>query len=167
MTTPVSLDEIDLRLLEELQRDASRSNQALAEAVQVSPATSLRRLRRLGEAGVIERTVAVLSPEALGQGLTAVVEITLDIQSTERQVAFETRVVTDAGVQQCYRTSGGPDFVLIVQVGDMAAYQALAQRLFTSDANVRNVRCFFSLHRAKCSLQLALPAAKPPPEPAA
>jgi hypothetical protein len=39
----------------------------------------------------------------------------------------------------------------------MPAYQALAQRLFTSDANVRNVRCFFSVHRAKCGLQIALP----------
>ncbi len=70
---PLALDAIDLRLLDELQRDASRSNQALAEAVHVSPATALRRQRRLQDAGVIERTVAVLSPEALGHGLTAVV----------------------------------------------------------------------------------------------
>ncbi|ACB32371.1 transcriptional regulator, AsnC family [Leptothrix cholodnii SP-6] len=159
MTSSIPLDEIDLRLLDELQRDASRSNQALAEAVQVSPATSLRRLRRLGEAGVIERTVAVLSPEALGHGLTAIVEITLDVQAAERLAAFEARVVADAGVQQCYRTSGGPDFVLIAQVADMAAYQALVQRLFNADANVRNVRCFFSVQRAKCGLQIALPAA--------
>ena len=65
---------------------------------------------------------------------------------------------TDAAVQQCYRTQGGPDFVLIAQVADMPAYQALAQRLFTSDVNVRNVRCFFSVHRAKSGLQITLPA---------
>lgn len=154
---PLALDTIDLRLLDALQRDASRSNQALAEAIHVSPATSLRRQRRLEEAGVIERTVAVLSPEALGHGLTAIVEITLDVQGAERIAAFEARAAADAGVQQCYRTSGGPDFVLIVQVADMAAYQALAQRLFNSDANVRNVRCFFSVHRAKASLAVSLP----------
>jgi DNA-binding Lrp family transcriptional regulator len=152
-------DAIDLRLLAELQRDAGRSNQELAEAAHISPATSLRRVRRLAEAGVIERTVAVLSPEALGHGLTAIVEITLDHQAVEKLALFEARAVADAGVQQCYRTQGGPDFVLICQVPDMPAYQALAQRLFNADTNVRNVRCFFSVQRSKCSLAISLPAA--------
>lgn len=158
MPTPaIDLDALDLQLLAELQRDAARSNQELAQAVQVSPATTLRRVRRLMEAGVIEQTVAVLSPEALGQGLTAIVEITLDHQSAQRLAAFEARAVADDSVQQCYRTNGGPDFVLIAQVADMPAYQALAQRLFNDDANVRTVRCFFSVHRAKAHLRIALP----------
>ena len=159
MTTATIVDAIDLRLLAELQRDASRSNQAISEAAHVSPATGLRRIRRLTEAGIVERTIAVLSPEALGHGLTAIVEVTLDQQSAERLQAFETRVIADDGVQQCYRTNGGPDFVLIAQVADMPAYQALTQRLFNNDANVRNVRCFFSVHRAKVGLGIALPAA--------
>ena len=158
MTTPISVDAIDLKLLDELQRDASRSNQAIAEAVHVSAATSLRRVKRLTDAGIIERTVAILSPEALGHGLTAIVEITLDRQAIDRIEAFEARAVAEPGVQQCYRTQGGPDFVLIAQVADMPAYQALAQRLFTSDVNVRNVRCFFSVHRAKAGLAVSLPA---------
>ena len=157
MSILIPVDAIDLKLLDELQRDASRSNQAIAEAVHVSPATSLRRVKRLTDAGVIERTVAILSPEALGHGLTAIVEITLDRQAIDRIEAFEARAVAEPGVQQCYRTQGGPDFVLIAQVADMPAYQALAQRLFTSDVNVRNVRCFFSVHRAKSGLQITLP----------
>lgn len=157
MSTLIPVDAIDLKLLDELQRDASRSNQAIAEAVHVSPATSLRRVKRLTDAGVIERTVAILSPEALGHGLTAIVEITLDRQAIDRIEAFEARAVAEPGVQQCYRTQSGPDFVLIAQVADMPAYQALAQRLFTSDVNVRNVRCFFSVHRAKSGLQITLP----------
>lgn len=158
MSTLIPVDAIDLKLLDELQRDASRSNQAIAEAVHVSAATSLRRVKRLTDAGVIERTVAILSPEALGHGLTAIVEITLDRQAIDRIEAFEARAVAEPSVQQCYRTQGGPDFVLIAQVADMPAYQALAQRLFTSDVNVRNVRCFFSVHRAKSGLQITLPA---------
>lgn len=158
MSTLIPVDAIDLKLLDELQRDASRSNQAIAEAVHVSAATSLRRVKRLTDAGVIERTVAILSPEALGHGLTAIVEITLDRQAIDRIEAFEARAVAEPGVQQCYRTQGGPDFVLIAQVADMSAYQALAQRLFTSDVNVRNVRCFFSVHRAKSGLQITLPS---------
>jgi hypothetical protein len=53
----------------------------------------------------------------------------------------------------------GPDFVLIVQVADMAAYHALVERLFTQDANVRNVKAFFSVRRAKFETRIALPVA--------
>lgn len=158
--SPLALDATDLRLLDELQRDASRSNQDLAAAVQVSPATCLRRVKRLKEAGLIEHHMVVLSEDRLaavqGHGLSAVVEVTLDRQGDEHARAFEARAIDEAAVQQCYRVSPGPDFVLIVRVADMPAYAALAQRLFTGDANVRNVKAFFSLHRAKFRPQLSL-----------
>ena len=140
------LDALDLRLLDLLQADASRSNQELAEAASVSPATSLRRVRRLVEDGVIERRVALLSASL---GLTAIVEVTLDRQGAEHVQAFEARAVAEEAVQQCYRVSPGPDLVLVAWVADMPAYHALVQRLFTQDANVRNVKAFFSVHRAK------------------
>jgi Lrp/AsnC family transcriptional regulator, leucine-responsive regulatory protein len=147
------LDSIDLALLTQLQSDASLSNQDLAEVVHVSPPTCLRRVKRLRESGLIERQVALLNSDLLarvtGRGLQAIVEITLDRQGHKEQEAFEARVAQDASVQQCYRVSPGPDFVLIVHADDMPDYLAVAQRLFTSDANVRNVKAFFSLHRAK------------------
>lgn len=147
------MDATDLKLLALLQTDASLSNQDLAERVHVSPPTCLRRIKRLRDAGLIEREIAVLSADrlaaALGHGLTALVEISLDRQGEEALMAFEARVVQDDAVQQCYRVSPGPDFMLVVHVADMPGYQALAQRLFTSDANVRNVKAFFSVKRAK------------------
>ena len=149
----ITLDDTDFRLLDALQTDASPSNQALAALVHVSPPTCLRRVKRLRDAGLIERDIAVLAADKLaaltGHGLTALVEITLDRQGSDQLEAFEARVVADAAVQQCYRVSPGPDFVLVVQVADMPGYLALAKRLFTSDANVRNVKAFFSLKRAK------------------
>jgi Lrp/AsnC family leucine-responsive transcriptional regulator len=149
----LELDAVDIALLEQLQTDASLSNQDLARRVNVSPPTCLRRVKRLHDTGLIERQVAILSNERLaavrGHGLQAVVEITLDRQGQEEQAAFESRVVRDDAVQQCYRVSPGPDFILIVHAPDMPGYLALTQRLFTSDANVRNVKAFFSLHRAK------------------
>ncbi|GAA5165055.1 Lrp/AsnC family transcriptional regulator [Viridibacterium curvum] len=157
MANPPELDSTDLRILAQLQEDASLSNQDLAERVHVSPATCLRRVKRLQEAGIIERQVAILSPAHLGHGLTAIVEITLDRQGVEHLDAFESRAAADAAVQQCYRVSTGPDFVLIVQVADMAAYNAFAQRLLSQDANVRNVRSFFATQRAKFSTQVVLP----------
>ncbi len=155
-----TLDATDLRLLDELQHDAGQSNQALAERCHVSPPTCLRRVKRLKDAGLIEHQIALLNPDklatALGHGLSAVIEVTLDRQGDEHAQAFEARVVEDAAVQQCYRVSPGPDFVLIVHVADMPGYLSLAQRLFTSDANVRNVKAFFSLHRAKFKPQVLL-----------
>ena len=149
------LDAVDRRLLNLLQADASRSNQALAEAAHVSPATALRRVRRLVDSGVIERQVAIVSPQRVG-GLTALVEVSLDRQGAEHMAAFETRAVADAAVQQCYRVSPGPDFLLVLWLADMPAYHALVQRLFTQDANVRNVKSFFAVHRAKFEPAVAL-----------
>ena len=149
----IFLDATDLKLLDLLQTDASLSNQAMAERVHVSPPTCLRRVKRLHEAGLITRQIAVLNTDKLaaitGAGLSAIVEITLDRQGAELLAAFESRVALDGAVQQCYRVSPGPDFVLVVHVMDMPGYQALAQRLFTTDANVRNVKAFFSTRRAK------------------
>lgn len=130
-TTEIVLDDADLRLLRLLQEDASRSNQALAELAHLSPPTSLRRVRRLRESGLIEREVALLNPDRLaaitGHGLTALVEVTLERQGAEHLDAFEQRAVADPAVQQCYRVSPGPDFVLVVHTPDMPTYLALAQ----------------------------------------
>jgi Lrp/AsnC family leucine-responsive transcriptional regulator len=156
----ISLDEVDIQLLAHLQRDASLSNQALAECVHTSAPTCLRRVRRLHEAGLIERQIAVLNPErmaaTIGFGLTAIVEITLDRQDADALAQFETRVADETAVQQCYRVSPGPDFVLVIHAAHMPAYQALTQRLFTSDANVRNTKAFFSIKRSKFGAELPL-----------
>jgi len=154
------IDATDLRLLALLQADASVSNLQLAADAGTSPATALRRVRRLEAAGVIERRIAVLSHGKLGGGLTALVEITLDRQGAEHLDAFERRVLAQAQVQQCYRVSPGPDFVLVVFAPDMAAYDALVQRLFTQDANVRNVKAFFSVRRAKFDPSIPLQGAR-------
>lgn len=150
------LDSIDLRILDALQVDASQTNDHLAKRVHTSAATCLRRVKRLVDAGIVEKRVALLSVERLGVALTAIVEVTLDRQSAEATAAFEQRAVDEPAVRQCYRVSPGPDLVLVVQVADMPAYHALVQRLFTDDANVRNVKAFFSTHRAKFDTRVDL-----------
>ncbi len=150
------LDDLDKRILQQLQINNALSNQDLAKLVHASAPTCLRRVGRLVKEGFIEKQVAILSGEKLGAGLTAIVEITLDHQATEHQIIFENLVRQESAVQQCYRVSPGPDFVLIIQVSDMAAYHALAHRLFASQSNVRNVRSFFSIHRSKFDTQISL-----------
>lgn len=157
-----SIDAIDIELLNQLQTDASLSNQALAALVHISPPTCLRRVKRLREAGLIEREIAVLSVDQLatvaGHGLCAIVEVTLDRQDSDALQAFEQRVLGEDAVQQCYRVSPGPDFCLVVHATHMPDYLALAQRLFTADANVRNVKTFFSLKRSKFGARVMFPA---------
>ena len=104
------LDATDLKLLDALQHDASRSNLALAALVHISPPTCLRRVKRLQDQGWIERQVAVLNTDRLatlqGQGLSALVEVTLDRQGAEHLDAFEARAVADATLswtmQKCW-----------------------------------------------------------------
>jgi Lrp/AsnC family leucine-responsive transcriptional regulator len=144
-----ALDDLDRRILDQLQQDASLTNHALAERVHASPPTCMRRVKRLNTLGVIAKQVALLNPEKLGSALTAIVEITLDVQSSEHLPLFEAAMQNERAVQQCYRVSTGPDFVLVIQVKDMAAYHALVHRSLTAQANVRNVRTFFSVHRSK------------------
>ena len=162
----ISLDAIDIQLLDALQRDASRSNLALAALVHISPPTCLRRVKRLVDAGWIERQVAHLSTDrlgaAFGHGLTALVEVTLDAQGAEHLDAFEGRAVAEDAVQQCWRVSPGPDFVLVIQARDMPDYLAITQRLLTQNANVRNVKAFFSLKRAKFTTTVPLPVSTVP-----
>jgi Lrp/AsnC family transcriptional regulator, leucine-responsive regulatory protein len=134
------LDGLDRRLLNELQQDCDLTHQQLADRLHASAPTCFRR-------------VAIVSPEAIGRidghGLTALIEVSLDRQSAESLDHFEQRVADEVPVQQCYRVSPGPDFVLVVFVSDMPAYHAFAHRVLSAEANVRNVRTFFSIRRSK------------------
>ena len=161
----MTLDDVDLQLLRQLQRDASLSNQSLAALLHLSPPTCLRRVKRLQSLGLIEKQVAILNTaqlaQATGHGLQAIVEVSLDRQDSSSLLQFEHKAVAESGVQQCWRVSPGPDFVLIIATLDMPAYLALSQKLFTQDANVRNVKAFFAIKRAKFSTELPIPEIRP------
>ena len=135
----------------------------MAEKLHISAPTCLRRTKRLQHGGWIEKQVAILSADKLGRyvghSMTAIIEVSLDKQGEEWLQAFETRAVQEQAVQQCWRVSPGPDFMLVVQTTDMPAYLALTQRLLTQNANVRNVKAFFSLKRAKFGTEIPLPTA--------
>ncbi|MES2741676.1 MAG: Lrp/AsnC family transcriptional regulator [Pseudomonadota bacterium] len=152
----MTLDDVDRRILNALQIDSSQTNSELALAVHVSAPTCLRRVKFLRQSGVIEKQVAIVAPSMVGARLSAIVEITLDVQAADRMEQFERHVTAEEAVLQCYRVSPGPDFVLIVQVADMPAYHALAHRLFATHANVRNVKSYFSTHRSKFETKIAV-----------
>ena len=131
-----TLDIIDLQLLDALQKDASVSNQALADKVHVSPPTCLRRIKRLREIGIVAAEVAILSPDVLarvqGFGLHALVEVSLDRQGAEELDAFEAAVSGWPEVVQCATITGREDYVLRIVTSDMHAFdQFLREKLLT------------------------------------
>lgn len=138
-------DAYDRHLLEALRTNADQTNRALAEAVGLSPASTLRRVRRLRAAGFIERQVAILHPEALGPQLQVVVEVTLERQGQALLDRFVQWAHAQGAIRQCHQVSPGPDFVLMVEVPDMAAYHRWSQALLQADTNVRNAKAYFSV----------------------
>ena len=146
------LDEIDLHILEQLQRDSSRTNLELARAVGLSPPACLRRVRRLRERGVIKGEMAVLDPRLVGPGTTVVVAVDLVSEGSSAIAAFRHRIQGEPAVAQCLYVTGKHDFMLMVRVRDIAEYEALARRLFLDDPNVRRYDSLVVLDEVKRDL---------------
>jgi Lrp/AsnC family leucine-responsive transcriptional regulator len=147
------MDELDQRILQALQENCAISYTDLAERVHSSAPTCMRRVQKLKAAGWIAREVAILDSDKIGRelgwGLHAIVEISLEQQNTQWLDEFERAACACPEVQQCWRTSAGPDFVLVLQVRDMPAYHAWASSLLATDKKVRNVKTYFASKRAK------------------
>src|SRR5467141_3271653 len=115
------LDEIDVRILAELQADAKLTNVALAEKVGLSPSPCLARVRALETDGVIARYVTLLSPRSVGLGVSVFIQITLEKQVTKALDVFETAVQQRPEVMECYLMTGDADYLLRVVVADVQA----------------------------------------------
>jgi Lrp/AsnC family leucine-responsive transcriptional regulator len=146
---PVALDAIDRRILDALQRDNQITNLELAERVGLSPPPCLRRVRRLREAGVIIRDVALVDPARVGQTILAFVGVELDRQREDVLASFERKIAAEPNVQQCYFVSGEIDYLLVVTCRDMESYNAFARRVLANDHNIKRFRTSFSLSRIK------------------
>lgn len=144
----VKLDRLDRRILEQLQEDASLTNQQLAEKVGLSPSPCLRRVKALEEAGIIERRVTILDRKKLGLSLTVVILIGMDRHTPERFEQFESRVSALDEVQECYLITGQEaDYMLKVVIPDMDHYHDFLLNKITRIAGVSGVHSSFVLRR--------------------
>lgn len=155
MHTP-DLDSLDIAILDCLQTDARTIAETIGAKVGLSAAAVQRRIKRLREAGVIEREVAVLSPEALGLGMTFVVMVEMERENLAVLDEFRRQVLADDCVQQCYYVTGNADFVLIVSSADMAGFEAFTRRMFFDNPNVRHFTTSVAMDRVKVGLNLPL-----------
>lgn len=147
-TTPYALDELDRRILTELQRDAGITNQELADRVGLSASPCLRRVKALEDAGVLQRRVALLDRKQLGLTLTALIQISMDRHTPERFSNFEEIVKRCPEVQTCYLITGQQaDYLLVVTVPDMEHYQTLLLETITRIEGVTGVHSSFVMRR--------------------
>ena len=142
------LDRTDLRLLAELQKDASLSNLELADKVGLSPTPCARRVKRLVTEGFIERQVAILNPEKLGYDLTAHVSISMDRHTPDRFENFEAEIATYDEVIDCSVVTGqSADYLIRVVVKDMKHFEAVLLGKLTRIPGVTGVHSSFVLRK--------------------
>jgi DNA-binding Lrp family transcriptional regulator len=150
------LDEIDIRILDLLQRDGRISNQDLADQVGLSPSPCLRRTRLLESAGVIQRYVALVDPAAAGQRLQAIVEVRLDRQTSASVAAFEKEILKYPQVLECYLMAGDWDYMLRVVARDLEDFREFCVNSLAKFPAVRNVKSNICMKQVKCSTALPL-----------
>jgi Lrp/AsnC family transcriptional regulator len=137
-------DHIDRRILEALQRDASRSQRAIADAVGLSQNACWRRLQRLEASGAIKGRTVILNRAALGAGLVVFAMVKTRHHSADWLKAFRAHVQTIAEVIDFYRIGGEYDYLLKVVTADMAGYDAVYQRLIAK-VELETVTSFFAM----------------------
>jgi DNA-binding Lrp family transcriptional regulator len=145
----MQLDEIDIKILQHLQREARISNVELADRVGLSPAPCLRRVRALERAGVIRKYVALLDPRALNLNVTVLVQVSLDRQVAERFQVFEQAILDRPEVLECDVTTGPSDFLLRIVVKDVAAYEQFQREFLSRIESVSSTNSSFALKQVK------------------
>jgi Lrp/AsnC family transcriptional regulator len=153
----VDIDRLDVKILSELQEDASLTNAELAERVGLSANACWRRTRRLEERGIIRKQVALLSQDALGLGVTVFVAIRTDQHNEEWLKMFSDGVKSLPEVVEFYRMSGDTDYLLKVVVRDIADYDRVYKKL-VGVTSLHDVSSSFAMERIKSTTALPLEA---------
>lgn len=151
-----TLDEIDKTILNLLQDDASLPLKTVSERVHVSIATAQRRIQMLINTGVITKQVAIVDPDKVGYGLTAVVMIEMERSNTSMQHRFERLMHAQPQVMSCYEVSGDADFMLMVNAKNMRDYHQFTTGLLTYENNVRNFKSQFVMNFTKSGTKVFL-----------
>ena len=143
------MDRIDRKLLNLIQRDASRTNVDLADEVGLSPSSCLRRTQRLQKSGVIDRIVAILNPAKAGRVIKALVAVELKLHGEQHMRRFLDIAITEEAVSHAYAVTGETDVVLMLRLRDMEEFDSLCERLFRDQTNVARFVTMMIIRTAK------------------
>jgi DNA-binding Lrp family transcriptional regulator len=154
------LDAVDWKILAALQEDARTTNVALAEKVGLTPSPCLARVRALEQAGLIRHYVTLLDAQALGLAVSVFIQVRLERQVERSLEAFERAIADRPEVMECYLMTGDADYLLRVQVADIAALERFIVEFLSRIPGIGNIHSSFALKQVKykTALPLALPA---------
>ena len=152
----MNLSRTDRRLLNELQRDATRKQSELADLVGMSRTSCWRRIRDFEEAGLIEGRVALLNPRIAGFNIQVLLLVAMTEHTDENRQGFERHVALLPEVTECFSVSGDRDYVLHVVVKDMDTYNEFLNSQVLKHSAVRSASSTFVLRRVKYSTVLPL-----------
>jgi len=150
------LDAIDRQILGILQRDARIANTELADEIGLTPAPTLRRVRRLEEEGIIQSYVALLDQKKVGRELMVMVRVTLDKQTKQGFEEFARKMQARPEVLECFLCLGDIDYLLKVCVPDLDAYQHFLVNTLAAIPGVRNTASTIVVKQEKYTTSLAL-----------
>lgn len=149
----MSLDDTDRRLLALLQRDNRLTYDALAERAHISASAARRRVARLRETGVIAADISILAANTAG--ITVIVSVMMLEESQASYRGFRNRVLAAPEVSQCYTVTGEADFILVVNMPDLPAYERWIDAFILSDPHVR--RCDSNVVYSRVKFETAVP----------
>ncbi len=151
-----ALDEIDRRILVELQRDGRLTNNDLAGRIGVSPSPCWRRVRALEDAGVIKGYAALVDPAALGLNVSVFTQVSLERQEKKALQVFEAAVGEWPEIMECYLMTGDADYLLRVVVPDLAAYERFLMARLTRIRGIASIKSSFALRSVKYRTDLPI-----------
>jgi Lrp/AsnC family leucine-responsive transcriptional regulator len=156
-TAILTLDKVDIRILQLIQNEGRLPIADLAQRVQLSPSACARRLRLLEDGGVIQGYTARINKAAVGLPMTALVMVTLNRKSEESLATFEAAISNAPEVMDAYLMSGRSDYVLRVVVADLDAYERFLMRRLTRIPGVSQIESSFMLREVAARSVLPVP----------
>jgi DNA-binding Lrp family transcriptional regulator len=153
---PQSLDAIDAKILDLIQKDAALSVAEIADRVGLSSSPCWRRIKRMEEAGIIRGRVTLLERDALGLGFEVVASVKLALPSKENLAKFEALVLKWAEVLECMTVTGAVDYVIRITTTDMHAYDTFLREKLLGSGLVSDVQSRIVINIAKRTTALPL-----------
>ena len=152
----MDIDGLDRKILVHLQRNNRMANVELADRVGLSPPACLKRVKRLREFGVITADVSLLNPKLAGSQMCMIVSIEMERDRGDIYQQFRRSINDAKEVTQCYQVTGEYDFVLIVTVAGIEAFEAFVERVLHADLNILKFRTAISIRQVKFTTEIAL-----------
>jgi len=150
------MDAFDHHILKLLQQNSRVATQELGQQIGLSATACQRRIKKLRDAGIIKKEVAILDGALLGSYVTVIVEVSLKQGGAAIIDEFRASMLEHGEVQQCYYVTGDADFILIIAAANMLQYEKITRKLFFNNLNIKRFSSSVAMENVKVGLNIPL-----------